>query len=349
MNLQAPSGFYLPSPDTLFQGLKPRPAVTSHASLPATTPPPSAGPGASSLSLMPQTQGNSLTHLNLVGSVFGPQAPALPGMPAVSAVQPALPVSHQVLPLPPRQANALSGSQFLDSIKGLSGAAREQAFLDQILAGNVPDHLRHFKDIQVTAKGGDGQMHTATVRTLPDYLAIGSNQDYALVPMTPLTAQKIANQTGTSLPTRKLVNDIYKAAEVKLRPSPKPPGAIMMSTQYYAEHNATVRQQRESAGAQDGQLIAGHKKDVVLSNLLDQRSHRVAIYGWHQPNGKAIQPLSTVHEDTYADYSHGIRLLAGTVQVDGVERPIAEVLQDRNLAPLLSDEGAIHTPHVKLP
>lgn len=323
---QVSSGFYLPPPQELFKGLQLNPPAAP-ARLASSAPP--ARP-AQTVSLQPR--GSSLPSLNLIGQALTPHV-------ATSQVS---------LPLPSRPAHAPTGSAFLASIEHLSGAAREQAFLDQILAGNVPESLRQFKEIQLSAKGGDGQSHTATVRVLPDYLAIGSNDDYALVPMTPLTAQKIADATGTSLPTRKLVNDIYKAAEVKLSPSPKPPGAIMMSTRYFAEHNAKVAQQRSQAGAQTGQLIAGHKKDVVLSNLLDQKSHRVAIYGWHQLNGKAIQPLSTVHEDTYSDYSHGIRLLAGTVRVDGVERPIAEVLQDKNLAPLLSDEGPIHSPRIKL-
>lgn len=351
-----PSGYNLPSPEQLFKGLTPRvqdpdtqkPATRQDVvrTPAASAPRPSAAAApqpAASLSLQSAAgQGSSLANLNLVSNYLNQKPTVAP--PASPQAAP----SRARLPLPARQANAPTGSQFMEQIRHLSGAAREQAMLDQILAGNVPDHLRHFKEIQLSAKGGDGQRHTATVRTLPDYLAIGSNGDYALVPMTPLTAQKIADATGSSLPTRKLVDDIYSAAEVKLTPSPKQPGAIMMTTGYFNEHNETVRQQRAAAGAQNGQLIAGHKKDVVISNLLDQKPHRVAIYGWHQPNGKAIQPLSTIHEDTYADYSHGIRLIAGTVKVDGVERPIAEVLNDKNLAPLLSDEGPIHSPKVKL-
>lgn len=346
-----PSGYNLPSPDQLFKGITPaaqapgaqKPAIQSAPASPPRSPSFAAPQPAASLSLQSAAaQGSSLAHLNLVSNYFN-QKPTVDPL-----ARPQVAPSSTRLPLPARQANAPTGSQFMEQIRHLSGAAREQALLDQILAGNVPDHLRHFKEIQVSAKGGDGQMHTATVRTLPDYLAIGSNDDYALMPMTPLTAQKIADATGSSLPTRKLVNDIYSAAEVKLTPSPKKPGAIMMTTGYFNEHNETVRQQRAAAGAQNGQLIAGHKKDVVLSNLLDQKAHRVAIYGWHQPNGKAIQPLSTIHEDTYTDYSHGIRLIAGTVRVDGVERPLAAVLNDQNLAPLLSDEGPIHSPKVRL-
>ncbi|HEY9844107.1 MAG: hypothetical protein ACAI44_38595 [Candidatus Sericytochromatia bacterium] len=361
MNVPASSTLLLSAPGALFQGFffSRLPAPGAQTQIPA-----SPTMSLSSLNLtVARDPGRSLPVLNLVsshfsaGSVTASVAPlkthAPAQVPARTLAAP-LPVSATTLPLPTRPANAPSGSAFLNQIQGLNRAQREEAFLKQILSGNVPDHLRHFKEIEVSAKGGDGQMHTATVRVLPDYLAIGSNQDYTLVPMSPLTAQKIADALKTDtqpaplLPTRKLVNEIYKAAEVKLQPSPKTPGPQMMSTPYYAAHDAKIRQQRQQAGASDGNLISGHKKDMVLSNLLDQKPQRVAIYGWHQLNGKAIQPLSTVHEDTYADYSHGARLIGGTVRVDGVERPTAEVLHDANLASLLSDEGPIRNTRIKL-
>jgi len=84
----------------------------------------------------------------------------------------------------------------------------------------------------------------------------------------------------------------------------------------------------------------------VISNALIARPGRVAIYGWQQPGGKNIQPLSTVHENTYADYSHGVRLVDSTMVVDGVERPIAEVLRDPVLCKLVSGEGVIRDPRV---
>ncbi len=62
---------------------------------------------------------------------------------------------------------------------------------------------------------------------------------------------------------------------------------------------------------------AGHKKDVVITNRLTREQGRIAIYGWHQPTGIPIQPLSTVHGAGYADYSHGIRLVSDVVLIDG--------------------------------
>lgn len=246
--------------------------------------------------------------------------------------------------LPARAADALTGSQFLEKTKGMNRTQREAAILAELQKGNVPDFLRQWKEVQVSTVGPDGRTHTGTVRVMPDYLAIGSNEDFLRIPMNPLTAQRVADQYGAMLPTTKIVDEIWKQAEVKLSPRPMKPGPQMMSDDYYRRHQQTVEGQR--AGEPLGALIAGHKKDVVISNRLAAHPDRVAIYGWHQPNGKAIQPLSTVHENTYADYSHGIRLVAPTMIVDGVERPVAEILADPVLCKLVSGEGPIRNARV---
>ena len=85
----------------------------------------------------------------------------------------------------------------------------------------------------------------------------------------------------------------------------------------------------------------GNKKDLVLTSRLWQSPGRVAIYGWHREVDQPIQPLSTVHGARYADYSHGVRLVSGTVYVNGVKRPIADVLAEPALAKLLTSEGPL--------
>lgn len=39
-------------------------------------------------------------------------------------------------------------------------------------------------------------------------------------------------------------------------------------------------------------LLAGHKKDLVLTRRLVGRPDRVAIYDWHRLDGRPIHPLS---------------------------------------------------------
>ncbi len=100
-----------------------------------------------------------------------------------------------------------------------------------------------------------------------------------------------------------------------------------------------------------GALTSGHKKDVVLSARLERSPYKVAVYGWHTPEGSAIQPLNTGHTERWVDHSHGIRLVQNRMLVNGRETTVAEVLKDPTLAPLLSNEGPLtiiryptHTP-----
>lgn len=316
----------------------------------ATTSNPSEAQSGTSANDTPSPGAPAQAPANATPSPTGPcppstSTPAAP-TPATPTASPGTPAAAGSLGLPARPAGAPSGSAFLASTRGMTREQREEAILSQIRSGNVPDHLRQFREIEVRSTDRSGAAHVGRLRVLPDYLAIGSNEDFVQVPMTPRVAQAIADQTGTSLPTRKMVDDIYRNAEVRLSPQPLPPGAQMMSSEYYARHNGMVEAQRRERGAVPGQLTAGNQKDLVISNQLTAHPDRVAIYGWHQPNGRPIQPLSTIHEASYADYSHGVRLVGGTMNVDGVERPIAEVLADPNLAGLISDEGVIRHPRV---
>jgi hypothetical protein len=116
----------------------------------------------------------------------------------------------------------------------------------------------------------------------------------------------------------------------------------MGSNFYLSKHQQRIDEQR--SGLRVGELISGHKKDLVLSNRLGQLPGRVAIYGWHRAPGHPIQPLSTVHGAEYVDYSHGVRLVSTTVVVDGRPRSIYDALQDSHLASVLSREGVTRDP-----
>jgi hypothetical protein len=90
-------------------------------------------------------------------------------------------------------------------------------------------------------------------------------------------------------------------------------------------------------------LVSGIKKDVVITNLLSKRPNRVAIYGWHKLDGTPIQPLSTVHHDSYVDYSHGVRLIKRIITIDGKTLDLGSALHSEQLHVLFSDEGPIET------
>ncbi len=175
---------------------------------------------------------------------------------------------------------------------------------------------------------------------MPDYLAVGSDDDFVRVPMTPMVAQRIADAFGCALPTQKIVDQIYKAASVKLAPMPLT--EAREATETSLQHNTIVEKQR--TGRKLGELVAGTKKDVVVTNRLTEKPNRVAIYGWHKLDGVPIQPLTIVHHNTYVDYSHGIRLVRRTVIVNDQPRDIRHVLHAAEYCPLLSDEGPLDRP-----
>ena len=179
--------------------------------------------------------------------------------------------------------------------------------------------------------------HAIRYEVMPDYLAIGSDDDFVRMPMTPYTAQAFCDAFGFVLPTRKMVNDIWAAATVHLEPRPLTVEREAPLT--FLEHHRIIEQQL--AGNPRGSFVAGIKKDVVVTNRLSEQAGRVAIFGWHYTTGAPIQPLYVGHVDWYVDYSHGIRPVRRAMLVDGASRPFETILSDPDVRGLLSDEGAV--------
>jgi len=245
--------------------------------------------------------------------------------------------------LPARPDDAPTGTEFGVEARQLSDHDRYLAARDQILAGNVPDFLREMVPVTLErpASAGPGP-ERVTVFVTPDYLAVGTDQDFLNIPLDFVTASEVARKLGYGLPTTRIVDAIYREAQERVQPVPLPAGPEMRSMAYILEHRTLVSSER--AGLPLGPLIAGTHKDVVLTGQLRQVPGHEAIYGWHRMDGHPIQPLSLVHGVGYADYSHGIRLVDRTVLVDGVARDYFDALSDPAVAPILSSEGAIRDP-----
>ena len=257
--------------------------------------------------------------------------------------------SAQRLPLKARSRMASSGSAFAQSIADstLSIDEREKRIFKEVRSGNLPAFYRNLVSIRDTVTVGVN-IHTIQYFVLPDFLAIGSDSNYFYCPMRPALAQKIADLFKCSLPTRKISDRIYEMAQVKLDPLPIPPSKLMTRVPVFIRHSQLVAEQRKKFLPEypAGSLVAGNKKDIVISNKIytpDHRSH-VVIYGWHQPGGKAIQPMYNGHDADWADYSHGVRLIQNRVWVDGKKRRIRKILRSPGLHVLLSDEGPIERP-----
>lgn len=249
------------------------------------------------------------------------------------------------LELPPRRADAPGGMAFATSIAGRDLAAWEREVSAEVEKGNVPQFWRSFVEVRVAGEGGSGH-GSAIYFVAPDYFCIGSDDDYFLTPLSPKVAQALADRLGCVLPTRKMVDDIYRAAPVKLPPAPFPPDAAMTTIPAFTEHNHLIRAQRAATLPAHplGSLVAGHKKDVVVTAQLATSPGKVAIYGWHKRAATPIQPLYLGHGEGWVDYSHGVRFVMRELSVNGIATRVDAVLADPELSGLLSDEGVIAAP-----
>lgn len=213
---------------------------------------------------------------------------------------------------------------------------RDSFAVREILSGNLPSFLQKFVPVNLSIiDSSTNKTINAVIYVSPDYVSIGNNKDWARVPLTPMAAQQIADSFHCFLPTKKIADEIYKAAKVKLEPVPM--YAFRDSTPTMYQHHLIIEGQRKLEKG----LIAGIKKDVILTDQLlnASKQNKVAIYGWHQLNGKPIQPVYTGHVNWYVDYSHGIRLVYERIKINGKWVLYTEVLKHPVWYRLLTDES----------
>jgi hypothetical protein len=257
-----------------------------------------------------------------------PSARPLPLPPDLPAVR---------LALPERPADAPTGTAFRDRVAALPLAEREAAAVAEFTSGNVPGFLRQLKPVPLEFTSDSGTKHSGVCFVTPDYLAIGSEDDFFRLPLTPQCAVAIADAAGCTLLTARVSDAVWRAADLRLEP--KPLTEDRESVAAFWQHQQVIEGQ--FVGKVRGLLTAGIKKDVVWTNRLREKPHKVALYGWHHPDGRPIQPLYVGHQDRYVDYSHGLRLLHAEMLVEGRPAQVADVLRDPNLCGLLSEEGPI--------
>jgi len=236
---------------------------------------------------------------------------------------------------------AEGGSVFYEKIRTLSFEERESLIAEELIDRNMPRFITDFVPVTTNQRDAAGKKRRVVIFVSPDYLSIGNEKDYFIVPMGPLTAQRVANSMDASLPTPKVVDIIYFYSKLKLEPfNFIPRGNRNETPDILYDHSKIIQAQIKAAGKKPGVFVAGSKKDIVISSKLTDpnRTRHVTIYGWHKPDGKPIQPVTNVHINTYVDYSHGVRLISNRVLIDGKEYRYREILKDSLLHTILSYE-----------
>jgi hypothetical protein len=195
--------------------------------------------------------------------------------------------------IPARSRQALTGSEFAKFISAMDPRQREQAILKQILEGNIPEFLRRLVPVELKYQPPNGKPLMATIFVAPEYLAIGSDNDFLRIPMNLETATAVVKRLGFVLPTRKIVDAIYKQSSYHFVPEPLPAGPQMRSTQYYQKHNEMIETQARTHGI-PARREAGPNCDLRMASA-NRCSNSAAEYcTWHvlrrlQPRCSASQ------------------------------------------------------------
>lgn len=201
------------------------------------------------------------------------------------------------------------------------GPARDAFLLDAIAAGRV--------DAPTWTRVSIGDVE---IEVSSDYLTIDGEH----VPMGAAVAQAAVDALDALLPTPAVVDAIERAAAIVPLPTWAPaPGqdrSAQISSTVLALCEQRTRTAFEARGIRQGQLVAGHRKDVVLAPSMP--AGHVVIYGARWADGRRLQPLYAGHEAAYADYSHGVRAVRRRCRIAGEEALLDDVLRRPPLGPV---------------
>lgn len=235
----------------------------------------------------------------------------------------------------------MPASELLKELVDFPGKERERQVHDFVLRGDVPAWLQHWVPVPVKHDDFEGEFYCA-----PDFLTMGSDDDFIRCRVNPLTAESIGRYLGGVTPTRKMVQLIYRHAHAIPASTWGPPyGAGMLRTYRWPVQDGKIAKVMRVKGLRPGDFVAGHLKNIVIGRgLKDKQGATVGIYGWYRKDGSVIQGPSInwdSHEWSYTDYSHGWRPVYHSMLVNGVVLPVREVLMDDDMCPLISDEGVL--------
>ncbi len=105
--------------------------------------------------------------------------------------------------IPLRPGDSKTGSEFASAVLKMDRDQREQAIQDELFRGNVPDFLRKLVPVRLSYEVPGEKPLVATIFVAPDYLAIGSNDDFLRIPMDLLLQKPSQNILASCCPLKK--------------------------------------------------------------------------------------------------------------------------------------------------
>jgi len=221
-----------------------------------------------------------------------------------------------------------------------------------------------------------GKYH-AEIGLSSDAFRLGEFGDAWRIPVTPISAQQIADELSTNqgipcvLPTAFLDDVAWNNAASRIAPHPMvfndADRRLMATTAYSVQHSHWIDEQADAKGHQEGFLIRNVGKIWANTAQLwfrDDGAQRGANYGWHYAEqrpetnravttfgGWTIQPLAFKHDTGHTDYSQTLTLVADAVVLTDRESgetglvSLSSAALEKDLCGLFSHEGPLVMRH----
>lgn len=212
--------------------------------------------------------------------------------------------------------------------------------------------------------------HTGVLFVMADALKIGEPGDSVRVNVSTASAQAICDALGLQMPTAKMADIVRRNVEVWVPPQnytvtkrgvevAKDEFVPMSSVAAMFGHDANVT---KGVNGRFGIVCNPGKLWLIGSTLgpvHPQGGWLCLNYGWYLDTAPSLsatggyrmwQPVSSHHNDSHVDYSQVFWAVHPMMIVDGQVMPVADVLRNPELAPLISHEGALpFARHPRIP
>lgn len=270
----------------------------------------------------------------------------------------------------------MTGSEFLKQVWDVRIPMLSKLGLNEMLKGNMPSFL----DDRIachTEAVIDGGYYRLTYYVKPNYLAIGTDEDYVLWPLSIIDLQNFCNAqmvTSVSDPndqtpkwfiaTKKLVLNNWYASACKIPPQALGASADMTWPVKIQQEQKQINEQMLKKGCKLTAFCRAKKAYISAPKMANDGStggpktegilHFTGWYGFEKiiPDERVVgsfngMPVYGVqagdetgnHEASYADYSHGCDVIYYDCDVNGMQFTFDELCTHPKLHVLVSDEG----------
>lgn len=227
---------------------------------------------------------------------------------------------------------------WIDSLPNKPSLARNQLILEAMQSG-----LATCQWSSVTSSYNN---HVAFFQVCDDAVRVELENNYRFrFPVSATLAQQCADIMNVSLVTSKISDLSYQQAKIIENASLLSPGADMHTIDKSKQWNKIIETKRNFRNG----LFRDCGKTWILSNKLTN-SNSAINYGFYDKNSphsnlkniKMWQTKGTKHDRLHTDYSQVLIVMKKECEVDGKLMDVIDVMKNKDLCNLISDEGVLN-------